>query len=464
MASGQFRKVGNGLVAHADYKLSGMVSDSGPYEAIIVGHVEGTRMGQLLVTIPDWGGASFDVAEGDANAIPATYASPFYGTTYGTDTGESPDTPYTSGQSYGMWMVPPDIGCKVLVTFVAGDISRCYWFACIYDSTSHHMVPGIARSAVEGGKKYLNPGEQIAARLTSDSVVPVVEYAPDKDKAFNIEDSTKLRYPHPTQTMKLVQQGLDRDPIRGAISSSSMREAPSNVYGISTPGRKLTETDQVPNRPAAVYARTGGHQFVMDDGDVNGNDQLMRLRTSGGHQILMNDKEHILYIASDTGNQWMEFSADGSINMYGIAGINMRSKGPINMHSDSLINMSAMSVKINGSQGVDLQSLGTVSVSAMVSASIKTTGSLTLSAVGKASLAAGAKLDVSSLGDLNVVGTLLRLNTGKPSPPFPAVVVPKFVDDVIFAGTGWALAPKTLMSSCTVVPAHEPWPRPQPKK
>ena len=77
MASGQFRKVGNGLVAQADYKLSGMVSDSGPYEATIVGHVEGTRMGQLLVTIPDWGGASFDVAEGDSNAIPATYASPF---------------------------------------------------------------------------------------------------------------------------------------------------------------------------------------------------------------------------------------------------------------------------------------------------------------------------------------------------------------------------------------------------
>jgi hypothetical protein len=328
MASGQFRKVGNGLVAQADYKLSGMVSDSGPYEATIVGHVEGTRMGQLLVTIPDWGGASFDVAEGDSNAIPATYASPFYGTTYGTDTGTSPDTPYTSGQSYGMWMVPPDIGCKVLVTFVAGDISRCYWFACVYDSTSHHMVPGIARSP----KGYRDPGPQLASRVTSDSVLPVAEYRPDKDLAFDIEDA--VRYPHINQSMKLIQQGLDRDPIRGAISSSSMREAPSNVYGISTPGRKLTATDQVPGSPGAVFARTGGHQFVMDDGDVDGNDQLIRLRTSGGHQLLMNDKEHILYIASDTGNQWMEFSPDGSINMYGVGGINMRSKGPINMHSD----------------------------------------------------------------------------------------------------------------------------------
>ena len=461
MASGQFRKVGNGLVAQADYKMSGMVSDAGPYEAEIVGHVEGSRMGQLLVRIPDWGGATADIAEGDANAIPASYASPFYGTTYGTDTGEFPDTPYTSGQSYGMWMVPPDIGCKVLVTFAAGDISRCYWFACIYDSTSHHMVPGIARSAKGGGTEYRSPGDQVASHLTSSSVVPVVEYRPDKDQAFDIDES--LRYAHPSQTMKLISQGLDRDPVRGAISSSSMRESPSNVYGISTPGRKLTSTDQVPGKPAAVFARTGGHQFVMDDGDVNGNDQLMRLRTSGGHQILMNDTEKILYIASNTGNQWMEFSADGSINVYGVAGINMRSKGPINMHSDSLINMNAMSVKITGSQGVSIDSLGTFSASAMVSASVKTTGSLTLSAVGKASLVAGAKLDVSSLGDLNVVGTLLRLNSGKPSPPFPAVVVPKFVDDVIYNGSYWVAAPKSLMSTCTVVPAHEPWERPKPK-
>jgi len=462
MATGQFRKVGNGLLAQADYKVSGMVSDSGPYEAVIVGHVEGTRMGQLLVQIPDWGGATADVVEGDRNALPASYASPFYGATYGTDSGKSPNTPYTSGQSYGMWMVPPDIGCKVLVTFVAGDISRCYWFACIYDSTSHHMVPGIARSAIDNGKSYLSPGDQIGSHISSDSVLPVAEYAPDADQAFNIEES--LRYPHPGQTMTLIKQGLDRDPIRGAISSSSMRESPSNVYGISTPGRKATLVDQVAENPEAVYARTGGHQFVMDDGDKDGNDQLIRLRTASGHQILMNDKEHILYIASDTGNQWMEFSADGSINVYGVAGINMRSKGPINLHSDSAIDMNATSIKLNGTLGVSITSLGTFSASAMVSATVKSDGFLKLSALGSATLAAGAKLDVTSLGDANIVGTVLRLNSGKPSIPSPALpAIPENLPDVKYDGQRWVQNQHSLLSICKVVPAHEPWDRPQPK-
>ena len=155
-------------------KLNGTVSDAGPYEAIVVGHVKGNRMGQLLVHITDWQGAIVDVGGVNPDAIPASYASPFYGTTYGTDTQQLPDGPVTSGQSYGFWFVPPDVGNKVLVTFVGGDISRCYWFACIYDTTSHHMVPGIAR-AIGGTNDTIVPaGDSISEYLSGDIILPVV--------------------------------------------------------------------------------------------------------------------------------------------------------------------------------------------------------------------------------------------------------------------------------------------------
>jgi hypothetical protein len=464
MASSQFRKVGNELIASAGYSVSGTVSDSGPYEAIIVGHIEGSRMGQLLVSVPDWGGVQTDIGSGEIDAIPASYASPFYGTTFGTDTQQNPDTPATSGQSYGMWMVPPDVGCKVLITFVAGDMSRCYWFACVYDSSSHHMVPGIARH-IGGSDKTLNPADAITKYLTSDSVLPVVEYDTAATTAFSADGLEQtMRYPHEVQTMNLVRQGLDRDAVRGAISSSSLRESPSNVYGISTPGRKATKTDQVAGAPQVVFFRKGGHQFVMDDGAEDGTDQLVRLRTSGGHQILMNDTEDILYIASNTGNQWMEFSPDGSINMYGIAGINMRSKGPMNFHSDSTISMNAMNIKLNGTMGVGITSMGTFSASALVSASVKSDGMATLSSLGKVSVTAGVKLDVSSLGDTNIVGgALLRLNSGSPGIPFPALpAIPNTLPDVSFNGQTW-VASDIVNSICTVVPTHEPWTRPEKK-
>ena len=97
----------------------------------------------------------------------------------------------------------------------------------------------------------------------------------------------------------------------------------------------------------------------MDDGDANGKDQLIRLRTTAGHQILMKDdaeytspeggtyKTGFLYISSASGQQWIELSPNGAINIFGAGGFNLRSKGAINMHSDAAIAMCAPAIKID---------------------------------------------------------------------------------------------------------------------
>ena len=83
----------------------------------------------------------------------------------------------------------------------------------------------------------------------------------------------------------LVKQGLSTDDVRGNTSSSSRRESPSQVFGISTPGPKDEKTTKVNvgTRDAGqqdFVTRKIGHTFVMDDGDVNGDNQLTRLRLS----------------------------------------------------------------------------------------------------------------------------------------------------------------------------------------
>jgi hypothetical protein len=79
----------------------------------------------------------------------------------------------------------------------------------------------------------------------------------------------------------------------------------------------------------------------MDDGNVLGTDQLVRLRTAAGHQILMHDTEETIYISHARGNSWVELTADGSINIYGKQGFNLRSEGNVNIHSDQNINLNA---------------------------------------------------------------------------------------------------------------------------
>ena len=55
MATNQIRRTGADPAAKADGK-SGVTIDAGPYEAVIMKYVEGTRSGQLMVYIPDLGG------------------------------------------------------------------------------------------------------------------------------------------------------------------------------------------------------------------------------------------------------------------------------------------------------------------------------------------------------------------------------------------------------------------------
>lgn len=468
MGSNQIRRTGADPAAKADGKGTGQTVDAGPYEAIVVKHVEGTRSGQMLVYIPDFGGDKSNPND----QILVSYASPFFGTTAGTDDQSSDpnanNAQWTTGMSYGFWFIPPDINNKVLVTFAAGDRNRGYWFACIYDSPTHHMVPAIGRN-VGGPAKTLppKPGTQLnpALEARGTSYSPVVEgYSGNKE---NTKDTKTVdenpRYVHEYQNLMLVAEGLDGDPIRGAISSSSLREAPSNVYGISTPGPKIgSKSKQKEVNGAdggqAVFARYGGHTFVMDDGDSKGNNRLMRLRTTNGHQILMSDSSDILYIASASGKQWIEFSHDGSMNVYAKNGFNVRTNGDLNLHSETNININSNGMlKMHGDQGVKITTRQNFSAEAMQDAKVVANNSLKLSSQGPGLISVGAELKIGGQGDVTFDGPSVSMNSSSIPETLTASVDSQSLPDVEFSGVIWE-PNGSLDTICTVAPCHEPWP------
>ncbi len=334
----------------------------GPYMAIVKDNVDPTYMGGLKVIIPSLSGTE----DGPTSMLyEVKYLMPFYGAKSPNATsgaGADDISEYAASQhSYGMWMVPPDIDSRVLVIFVEGKVSQGYWFGCVQEPYVNHMIPGLAAS-----RDTVVRQQDVEAASKTDTygtdLVPAGEVNRTLFKyASSLGGIDRLSKPVHPFAETLRKQGLIQDTVRGTTSSSARRESPSAVFGISTPGRtdavankaKLGPTDAKKDTPVV---RSAGHTFVMDDGDAQGDNTLIRLRTGSGHQLLMHDTAGVVYLANAKGTVWMEFSNEGTVDIYAQKGYNIRSGGDMNFHSEGDINMYAnnnIRIKANEHLGED---------------------------------------------------------------------------------------------------------------
>lgn len=335
------------------HKFSG-----GPYLARVVSNVDSKYMGTLHVQLLREVGNTYNR---QGQTIPVRYLSPFYGVT-NVDSNDKNNNFNGTQKSYGFWAVPPDVGCTVLCVFVEGDIKQGFWIGCVQDEYMNFMVPGLAATELHnepGGK-----GKKVVAewnKKTNDAVQ---------------SDTTLIKKPvHPFNDV-LGRQGLSTDETRGITTSSARRDMPSMVFGISTPGpvdrRAGAKTGSIGHYESKVsgafVSRLGGSTFVMDDGDptllrktpasegppeyVNvelskdgdptlPHNELVRIRTRTGHQILLHNTEDLIYIGNAKGTTWIELTSNGKLDIYAADSVSIHTKNDLNITADRDINMSA---------------------------------------------------------------------------------------------------------------------------
>jgi hypothetical protein len=450
------RRIGTRVSSYLDKdKASGQKRDPGPYIGIIKNNADPIRSGRVQVYIPDFGGDETD----QSHWISVSYASPYMGAarTPQITSKKSKENDYKHvNHSYGMWFTPPDIGNQVLITFVGGDVNNGYWFACIMPDISHWAIPAQA-----GAQNLETPIDGNLAAALSKPPYPCVEFNEDNDKLKpNWTNFLEINKPvHENQVEVLLNQGLEDDKIRGVISSSSQRESPSRVFGISTPGVDGKTLD--PNTGQTTY-RLGGHTFVMDDGDIKGVDQLIRLRSAGGHQILMNDSQNILYIGNDQGTVWMEFMGDGTLNLFAGSDINIRSQSDINLHSDNDINMFANN-DINMYSGKHIKQQSDVITQKAITEYKLYGGKVGLGSGSTLNLAAATEGTFGSGTNLVYSSGMIYLNTqGAPSVTPPDNIPVQTYTDADSTAYGkyikWTQKGKVSSTIPTQIPTHEPSP------
>ena len=331
----------------------------GPYEAVVRAVMDPKFQGSLKVELLKTTESGQTSITGQI--IRAKFLNPFYGATPVFDTKDNKDYRY-SQSTYGMWFVPPDIGNRVMVIFVEGNIEKAYWFGCIQQEGMNIQLP-------EG-----NPATNLHNSTEVDEIdkkMPVVEYNKKYNKNNPKKDANNYLKPvHNAFKNILNNQGLLSDETRGISSSSARREVPSSVFGILTPGPVDKDFDSVfkPSKNLH-YQRKGGSSFVMDDGDAtlirkgSASDtayeyvdkskneiggapnspfnELVRLRTRTGHQILMHNSEDLIYIGNAKGTTWIEMTANGKIDIFANDSISVHSNQDLNFKAERDINLEA---------------------------------------------------------------------------------------------------------------------------
>jgi hypothetical protein len=426
------------------------------------------RGGRLQVWIEDFAGPDKNNPDLWRTVSPV---SPFYGTTNPSTEQDTGEGSYIGNkQSYGMWFTPPDIGTQVVCVFASGDSNYGFYLGCVVEPGINHMLPAIGSS-----NKFKLDNNSQSSYFQNSPRLPVVEIN-DANTAISENprffDQTKPV--HSVVAAVMLQQGLINDPIRGPITSNAQRESPSSVYGISTPGRPIyagglseqnirqqLEQGLLLPQDVKVIGRRGGHSLVMDDGDLTGQDALVRIRTSKGHQITMSDTGDCFFITHANGQTWIEFGSQGTVDIYSTNSINLRSQGDINLHADRNINMNARgSVNIRGERSVTAESENLIQLNSKKAVlmygdsfvGIKSDGTLSMKSTKAGTWDAGSNMVLSA--------GCISLNGGSaPDVPKPTNLPIQNLPDVKFeTNRGWVVEGGAIKTAVTRAPTHMPYP------
>jgi len=442
-----------------------------PVIGVVKDNIDPAHAGRIRVYISKFGGLD---PNNSSNWKTVSYMSPFSGMSGMSGTAATGSTSEGYGefvdnpQSYGFWAASPDIGTNVICIFVDGDPQNGYYIGCIPMPGMNSMTPAM------GATNSVVPNSAEASALAgADRMMTTEVNANNPNLANSGTITTDPKPVHSYQMAIMAQQGLNRDNSKGMITSSAQRETPSKVFGISSPGGPIYSggfnnstiigavTDPATDTQVQVKGRTGGHSLVLDDGDLQGQNQLMRFRSAAGHQIMMNDTDQGISIVHANGQSWAELGKEGTIDLFCTNSFNVRSQGDINFHSDRDINMHAEKTFRMYATNIQIESDNNTSFRSGNNFFTYVKGKYTIKVDSSFSILSTGDASVASSGKTFINGDKINLNTGSSgTTPIEVPIMPKtsIVEAAYSASKGWINpSPKPTISLTNRTPTHLPF-------
>ena len=428
------------------HKVDRLRDNSGEFGHITIGEVVDTndpqQMGRIRVACPLLG----DLEDSIIEDIPwASYVSPFGGTTTTPSRGRTVDKQTAGPIAYGLFNIPK-VGSSAIVACIDGDPRFRVWMGCFHDQFLTHTMPH-GRYSYKTANKPDGPFSS-----SEDKIQPLYD---SQTQAF-----TRAGGPEPRQSFEFRTRaadvsvsGLGDEYVDVEDSAISLLSDDVDAPYTESDGTSHTNTQgYAKSRVEAgmVAKNTGGdlydpqvyswttpgfHAVSMSDSAEN---CRIRVRTTHGHQIIMDDTNERVYISTAGGKTWIEMDEVGNIDIYGERNISVHAKKDINLTAGG-------NFRVQAEEGIHMQTNGDMHVSGN-NVHVKSEDTLNLESFGVLNIKTDDAMKLDSLLEMNILSGANVLVTGSEvhlnGPPASA------------ASEATAADPATSRK-----PDHEPWPR-----
>lgn len=405
---------------------------------ITIGEVVDTNDPQQMGRIRVYCAAYGDSQDLPLSQVPwAIYAAPFAGANDIGTRGRGEDQS-TGPVAYGMWNIPK-VGSYVLVGCLDGNPNYRFWFAAIYPQFLTHTMPHgrYSYSGQAGAGKPTGP-----LTSTEDPILPLYNNMKEAFTNSTVGVDPQQSFEFRTRGADNQVSHVDNDYIgTPKVCDVSSVADDRNIVYTEKDGRKIlvnqgygksrvqpdlrfTETDNR-NWDPQTYSWTtpGFHAISMSDRADN---CRVRIRTTGGHQIIMDDTNERIYISTAQGKTWVELDEKGNIDVFAEGEFSVRAKGDINMKTDKAFRVTADGgvhlnsndeVRIRGHKDVHIRSGATLRlrsveetrIDSQLNLHVITNGVGMITATGDLNLSTGGDLKLSANPNIYMNGPVARL-------------------------------------------------------
>jgi len=379
------------------------------------------QMGRLRVICPQWG----DSMHSNVEDLPwAIYMTPFGGQQQVGTRGPGIQTSEGS-VAYGLWAIPK-VGSQVVLMCVDGNPMARIWIGCVYDQFTPHTMP-------HGRFMYDDHPELEKSGATP---APYGPYTSSEKYIQPLADNLKQQfgntgepnYEFRSRGADYSVSGVNVDQLNQTYSRAADDSGVTHDNWTSTQGYQASRTDPFAsssltdkNYDSLTVALTspGFHAISLDDRQEN---CRVRFRTTSGHQILMDDTNERIYIATAQGNNWIELDQNGNVDVYSANTVNVHSAKDMNFTSDQSIRMfakdgihmhSGNEIRINAANDIHVKSGANLRLHSAASTYLQSDAEINYKAGSVVSITAGSTLNLKSGANTNVdAGGTLNLKAG----------------------------------------------------